>query len=139
MVPAVVSGVPLPADLSAVEVVPLSAPANPVEQESNQEVEARNTAVKPAVGGGPSVASVSSVPRQNELDIPLSKLLSLSRKPHVGEGDPPSDEEEASAAKTSTEAAVVVGGQKTASPRFSSFLAMTTEGSEVLPAVVGFG
>ena len=138
MVPAVVSGVPLPADLSAVEVVPLSAPANPVEQESSQEVEARNTAVKTAAGGGPSVANVSSVPRQDELDIPLSKLHSLPRNPHVGEGDPPSDEEEASAAKTSTEAAVVVG-QKAASPRFSSFLAVTTEGSEVLPTVVGFG
>ena len=109
MVPAVVSGVPLPADLSAVEVVLLSAPDNPVEQESNQEVEARNTAVKTAAGGGPSVANVSSVPRQDELDIPLSKLLSLPRNPHVYEGDPPSGEEEASAAKTSTEAVVVVG------------------------------
>ena len=37
-VPVVVSGVSLPADLSTVEIVPLSAPADPNVQESTQEL-----------------------------------------------------------------------------------------------------
>ena len=136
MVPTVVPGISLPADLSAVEIVPLSAPANPVEQESNQDVEARITAVKTVAGGDLSVPSVSSFPCPDELDILLSKLLSLPQHLHVGEDDPPSNDEEAGAAKNSTEAAVVVGGQKTASPLFSFFLSVSNAGSEVLPTIV---
>ena len=138
-VPVVVPGISLPADLSAVEIVLLSAPADPVAQESNQELGTGNAVVKTVARGDPSLPSVSSVPYYDELDVPLSKLLSLSRHPHVGEDDPPSNEEEADTTKTPTETAVVVGGQKTASPRFSSFLTVPNESFEVLPTIMGLG
>ena len=66
-------------------------------------------------------------------------MLSLSRHPHVGEDDPPSNEEEAGAAKTPTGTAVVVEGHKTTSPRFSSFLTVPDESSGVLPTIMGLG
>ena len=138
MVPAVVSGVPLPADLSAVEVVPLSAPVDPDAQESNQELGTGTAVVKTVARGDTSLPSVSSVPC-HELDVPLSKLLSLSRHPHVGEDDPPSNEEEAGTTKTPTETAVAAGGHKTTSPRFSSFLTVPDESSGVLPTIKGLG
>ena len=139
MVPEVVSGVLLPADLSAVEVVSLSAPVDPDAQESNQELGTGTAVVKTVARGDPSLPSVSSVPCHDELDVPLSKLLSLSRHPHVGEDDPPSNEEEAGTTKTPTETAVVAGGHKTTSPRFSSFLTVPDESSGVLPTIMGLG
>ena len=71
VVPAVVSGVPLPADLSAVEVVPLSAPVGPGAQESNQELGSVSAVVETVARGDPSLPSVSSVPCHDELDVPL--------------------------------------------------------------------
>ena len=87
------------------EIVPLSAPADPNVQESTQELGTGTAVVKTVSRGDPSLPSVSSVPCHDELDVPLSKLLSLSRHPHVGEDDPSSKGEEAGTTKTPTETA----------------------------------
>ena len=60
----------MPTGLSAVEPVISSVPAVPVG------------------GAVPAIGEVS-VPSQGDLDIPLSELVPLSERPHVGEGDAP--------------------------------------------------
>ena len=67
----------------------LSVPATPVVQESLQEVAIVCTTAGTLAGGVVFVTDVSSVTCQNELDVPLSTLSSLSQRPHAGEGDPP--------------------------------------------------
>ena len=122
VVPAVFPGVSLPADRSAVQIVPLCVPTDPVGQEPLEEVEVGGTTAGTLVGGAVSVSDVSSVTCQDELDIPLSKLVSLSQRRHEGESDSPVVDERAASEEALVGVTVVSGGQKTASPRFSSFL-----------------
>ena len=138
MVPAVLPGVSLPADLSAVEVVPFSVPAAPVGQESLQEVGVDCTTAGTLVRGVVSMTDVSSVTCQDELDVPLSKLISLSQRPHAGDGDPPVLVDSATTEKAPAGVTVESEGHKTTSPRFSSFLPVFRVDSERHATKAGF-
>ena len=69
------------------------------------------------------MADVDSGTCQDELDVPLLKLLSLPQLPHVGYVDPSGVDESSATGKASPDVTAVSGGQKTTSPRFSSFFA----------------
>ena len=99
----------MPTGLSAVEPVISSVPAVPV-----------GDAV-PAIGE-------VSVPSQDDLDIPLSELIPLSERPHVGEGDAPTVKKRTTTGRTPETVDSVV--HKTPSPRFSSFLTECRENPE---------
>ena len=107
--PVVLPGLSLPTGLTAVGPVNSSVPDVPVG------------------GAVPAIGEVS-VPCQDDLDIPLSKLIPLSARPHVGEGDPPTEKEKNITGQTPK----TVGSEvhKTPSPRFSSFLAECRENPE---------
>ena len=69
-----------------------SVPAIPASRESFHEIGVVHTATGVPVGGAVPAVGESSVLTQDDLDIPLSKLVALSERPHVGEGDPPAEE-----------------------------------------------
>ena len=85
----------------------------------------------PAVPAGTGDSSITC---QDDLDIPLSKLLSQSELPHVGEGDPPAEERKETAGQTSESAL-----HKTPSPRFSSFLGGFRDERELQTGGPGIG
>ena len=105
----VLPGLSLPTGLSAVGPVISSVPDVPVG------------------GAVPAIGEVS-VPCQDDLDIPLSKLIPLSARPHVGEGDPPTVRGKTTTGRTLTTVDSEV--HKTPSPRFSSFLTECRENPE---------
>ena len=105
----VLPGVSLPTGLTGVGPVKSSVPDVPV-----------GSAV-PAFGA-------VSVPCQDDLDIPLSKLIPLSARLHVGEGDPPTEKEKPTTGQTPKTAGSKV--HKKPSPRFSSFLTECRENLE---------
>ena len=99
----------MPTGLSAVEPVISSVPAVPV-------------------GGAVPATGEVSVPSQDDLDIPLSELIPLSERPHVGEGDSPTAKKKTTTGQTPVTVDSVV--HKTPSPRFSSFLTECRENPE---------
>ena len=107
--PVVLPGLSLPTGLTAVGPVNSSVPDVPVG------------------GAVPAIGEVS-VPCQDDLDIPLSKLIPLSARPHVGEGDPPTEKEKTTTGQTPKTVGSKV--QKKPPPRFSSFLTECRENPE---------
>ena len=81
----------------------------------------------PVGGAVPAIGEVS-VASQDDLDIPLSELIPLSERPHVGEGDAPTVKKKTTTGRTPETVDSVV--HKTSSPRFSSFLTECRENPE---------
>ena len=83
-------------------------------------------------GGVETAIGEVSVASQDDLDVPLSKLVPLPERPHEGEGDPPTAKGKTTTGQTPGAVDSMV--HKTPSPRFSSFLTECRENPEVQAA-----
>ena len=124
----------LPANLSTVVIEPLSVSVDTAGEVADQK------SVAEVYVDVVSDSRTTPIPT-DPLDVPSSQINSGLRQPHVGEGHSQSTRIEPQLAGVADGAAVGVGGNKTISPRFSSFLPRFREGfgEQISGAVVGRG